>query len=478
MGKIISGFVLGAIITLGVADRVVAEPANPVDGRAKATLPEGFASSPASTKPNVVVLYVDDMSWAQPGCYGGQLVPTPHIDQLAETGVRFTNGYSSGCICSPGRVGLITGRYQARSGHDSNTTNNPASELLLSEVTIAQRLKAAGYTTGLVGKWHLGQSSLAYLPQSRGFDFSVGSLGNIKAKIAPSDPPFYFRGQETFNNLPGAPVTSPVYAKEACDFIERNTDRPWFLLLSFNAVHDPKAASPKWVDRFAHLPKDEQYYAAAVAEADAAVGRVIAAVREHDQEDNTLIFFLSDNGNGQGAADTGGVRGKKWTVWEGGIRVSWIASWKGRIPGGRVLQDPVIQLDILPTALAAAGVSVQPDWEIDGANLLPLLEGTQAALAPRELYFRFGAQHAVRAGDWKLVKASASMEPMLVNLADDPGETNDLSEQEPAKRKEMETLYTTWNAKMQPPRWQDHRWNHPEKQAAIRSSGSRPQLAP
>lgn len=140
-----------------------------------------------------------------------------------------------------------------------------------------------------------------------------------------------------------------------------------------------------------------------------------------------------------------------------------------------MLHEPVIQLDILPTALAAAGESVQPDWQIDGVNLLPLLEGTQPTLAPRELYFRFGVQHAVRAGDWKLVKASAAMEPVLVNLANDPGETNDLSEREPARRKQLETLFATWNATMPPPRWQDHRWNSPEKEAADRVNAAPPQ---
>jgi arylsulfatase A-like enzyme len=450
MGKIITRCVLTAVIMSGAATRSFGD--------------QPKAGSPAATKPNILVFYVDDMSWAQPGCYGGQLAPTPNMDQLAQSGVRFTNGYSSGCVCSPGRVGLITGRYQARSGHDSNTTNNPVSELLLSEVTIAERLKAVGYTTGLVGKWHLGHSSAAYLPHSRGFDFSVGSIGNIKAKIGPDEPPLYFRGKETLATLPGAPITSPVYAREASQFIGQNAGHPWFLLLSFNAVHDPLAASPEWVARFSHLPKHDQYYAAVVAEADAAIGRVMAALREHGQEENTLIFLVSDNGNGNGSAESGGLRGRKWTVWEGGIKVSWIASWKGRIPTGRVVHDPVIQLDILPTALAAAGESVQPDWQIDGVNLLPLLEGSQPVLPPRELYFRFGVQYAVRAGDWKLVKASAEMEPMLVNLATDPAEANDLSGKEPAKRKELETLFASWNATMQPPRWRDHRWDSPEKQ--------------
>ncbi len=416
----------------------------------------------AGAKPNILVFFLDDMSWAQPSCYGGKLAPTPHMDQLARSGVRFTNGYSSACVCSPGRVGLLTGRYQARSGHDSNTTG-PGRELLRSETTIAQRLKEQGYQTGLVGKWHVGETSAEFLPQNRGFDFSVGSLGNIVAKNV--DRPLYFRGEETFPKLPGAPVTSPVYAKETSAFIEQNREKPWFMLLSFNAVHDPLACSPEWVAKFNHLPKHDQYYAAMVAEADAAVGQIMAKLRELKQEENTLVFLLSDNGNGNSAAEKGGLRGAKWFLWEGGIRVSWIASWKGRIPGGRVLNDPVIQLDILPTALAAAGAGVKAEWQIDGVNLMPLLEDKRQALEPRALFFRFGVQRAVRQGDWKLVKASATMEPMLVNLANDLGETTDLSLTEPGKRKELEALFEQWNATMEPPRWQDRRWNGQEKPA-------------
>jgi|GEM_PF-715232 len=423
-----------------------------------------LAAAADASKPNILIFYLDDMSWAQPGCYGGKLAPTPHMDALAQSGVRFTDGYSSACVCSPGRVGLLTGRYQARSGHDSNTTRE-GTELLLSESTIGQRMKQQGYKTALIGKWHVGDSTEAYLPQSRGFDHATGSLGNITAKPSRTPNPQYFRGKQTLREIPGVPVTSPVYAGDACTFIEEHREQPWFLLLSFNAVHDPQVASPEWVERFKHLPKNP-YYAAMVAEADAAVGKVMTKLRELQQEENTLVFLLSDNGNGNAAADTGGLRGAKWFLWEGGIRVSWIASWKGRIPAGRVLPDPVIQLDILPTALAAAGAAVSSEWQLDGVNLLPLLEGKQQALEPRPLYFRFGVQHAVRQGDWKLVKASAAMDPMLVNLSTDLGETTDLSAKEPAKRKELEALFAKWNATMQPPRWQDGRWNgtpKPEK---------------
>lgn len=418
---------------------------------------------PAFAKPNLLVFFLDDLGWAQPGCYGGKMAPTPNIDALARDGVRFTNGYSSGCVCSPGRVGLMTGRYQARTGHDANPTR-PGRELLPSETTMAQRLKAAGYTTGIVGKWHLGDTAAEYLPPARGFDFAVGSLGNLGEG---KGPPFY-RGAEKMEELAGAPVTSPVYAREAVDFIGRSEGKPWFLFLSFNAVHSPHVATQKWLDEFKHLSKHDQQYAALVAEADEAIGHVMAQLRQRKQEENTLVFLISDNGGAYANAEMGGLRGHKWFVWEGGIRVSWIAQWKGTVPGGRVLADPVIQLDVLPTALAAAEVEVRPEWQIDGVNLLPLIMGKVDRLPGRELYFRFGVQYAVRKEDWKLVKASKGMDPMLVNLAQDPGEQKDLSAQSPEKKRELQALYDAWNASMQPPRWEDLRWNGEENRKQMR----------
>ena len=414
----------------------------------------------AHSKPNIVIFYLDDMGWAQPGAYGGKLSPTPNMDRIATDGVRFTNGYSSGCVCSPGRVGLMTGRYQARTGHDANPTRE-GRELLLSEKTMAQHLKPAGYTTGIVGKWHLGDTSPEFMPLARGFDFAMGTVGNLGEGKGPS----FYRGSELLKELEGAPVTSPVYAKEACGFIDANKDEPFFLYLSFNAVHSPIVASPHWLEKFKHLDKRQQAYAALIGEADEAIGTVMTRLRDLKLEENTLIFCISDNGGASKEAEQMGLRGSKWFVWEGGIRVTWMAQWKGTIPGNRVVNDPVIQLDVLPTSLAAAVAEKLP-VELDGVNLLPLLKGETDKLAPRELYFRFGVQHAVRQGDWKLVKASKDMEPMLVNLVTDPGEQNDLSAENPAKKAELTTLFEKWNASMQPPRWEDQRWNgEPDRKA-------------
>lgn len=413
--------------------------------------PAARGADPSGVRPNILVFYVDDMGWGQPGAYGGKLAPTPAMDAIARNGVRFTDGYVSACICAPSRVGLMTGRYQARTGHDANS-NRPGRELLLSETTMAQRLKAAGYTTGIVGKWHLGDSSGAFLPASRGFDFSVGSVGNLGEGA-------FYRGRELLKELPGAPITSPVYRDEAVRFISDHHTQPWFLYLAFNAVHAPHVASARWLERFRHLGPQEQRYAALVAEADEAIGAVMAKLQELRLEENTLVFVISDNGGAAPAAEMGGLRGRKWFVWEGGIRVSWMVQWKGRVPGGRVSPEPVIQLDVLPTALAAAGVEVKPEWGLDGVNLLPLLEGRSENLAPRALFFRFGVQYAVRSGDWKLVKAAKEMAPMLIHLPSDRGETTDLAGRQPAKARELQARFDQWNASMLAPRWEDRRWD-------------------
>jgi arylsulfatase A-like enzyme len=412
---------------------------------------EPLRSAPA---PNVLIFYLDDMGWGQPSCYGGRLVPTPAMDAIAANGVRFAEGYSSGCICSPGRVGLMTGRYQARSGHDANATG-PGRELLLSEKIMPQYLKEAGYATGILGKWHLGMTAPEYYPTARGFDVALGTVGNLGEGKGPA----FYRGAELVDEFPGAPITSPRYAAEACRFLEDHRQRPFLLYLSFNAVHSPVVASPKWLSRFAELPEREQAYAALVAEADQAIGTVMDKLRDLQLEENTLVFCISDNGGASPLAEQLGLRGRKWTVWEGGIRVTWMVQWKGRFPPGRVTHEPVIQLDVLPTILDACAPGSSIPQALDGVNLLPLLEGKTTQVDRQALFFRFGVQYAIRQRDWKLVKASQAMQPMLVNLSQDPSETTDLSTTYPQKTTELQQLWDQWNSAMLPPRWEDRRWN-------------------
>ena len=428
------------------------------------------ALTASTAKPNVVVFYIDDMGYSEPGCYGGKLAPTPNMDRLAANGVRFTDGYVSACVCGPSRVGLVTGRYQARTGHDANGNAHNGGELDIGETTIAQYLKRAGYATGIAGKWHLGAKDPKYLPLARGFDYAVGSVDNLGERGGPS----FYRGSTLVETLPGAPVTTPFYTSEALRFIESHRGQPFFVYIPLNAVHAPHVASEKSMARFGHI-KDARMraYAAQVGDVDDAIGAVVAKLQDLKLEDDTIVFCISDNG-GAGPADVGGLRGGKWDIFEGGIRVPFLMQWKRRIQPGQISREPVIQLDVLPTVLAAAGGTVKPDRELDGVNLLPLVEGKATSLNREALFWRFGVQAAVRQGNWKMLKLSEQSRPMLFNVAADMKESNDRATAEPARTQTMLDLWRKWNAGMKPPRWEDRRWYRGEEGLGTKAAPRKP----
>jgi arylsulfatase A-like enzyme len=415
----------------------------------------------AAGKPNILIIVADDMGYADCGVQGCTDVATPAIDSLAKNGVRFTSGYVSGCVCSPSRVGIVTGRYQQRTGHDANPHGRMG--LDLKETTMAQRMKAAGYVTGITGKWHLGEEK-EQMPLSRGFGEFYGILPHGIGAEKKGGAVQVWRGYDKVETPPDHTVK---FSEEAVAFIERHKSQPWYLYLPFTAVHAPHVAPESYVKKFAHIEdKGRRQLCAMISVMDDQIGAVLAKLRALKLEENTLIFFISDNGGPTArVVHNGPLRGGKWTLWEGGIRVPFMVQWKGRIAPGRVLDTPVIQLDFLPTALAAAGVSVQPEWRLDGVNLLPLLEGKTDKLTRDALFWRFGVQFTVRQGDWKLVKASRDMQPALFNLAADIGEKNNLATQQPEKVKELQALWDSWNAQNIPPRWDDQRWNGMEEKA-------------
>ena len=411
-------------------------------------------------KPNILVFLADDLGYGDCGIQGSRDIPTPNIDALARSGARFTNAYVSGCVCSPTRAGLISGRYQQRVGFDANAEGRPQPTdrgpraLDLKQTTFAQRMKALGYATGIIGKWHIGEDA-GYRPTERGFDefygyFPFGIAANN------GNVPIY-RGKKEVER-PANHMEQ--FCLEACDFLDRHQKEPFFLYLPFSAVHGPYVGPEPWLAKFDNMtPLNRRKYAADVTQMDDIIGRIMARLRERGLEENTLIFFLSDNGGPGGAASNGPLRGTKWTLWEGGIRVPFVAAWKGRIPPSRVLAHPVIQLDIQATAVCAGGGTLPTDGTLDGANLLPLLENTTEAAPHDALYWRFGIQYAVRQGDWKLVKPHINDQPHLFNLAQDIGERNDLAAQEPERVKKLQALWDAWNARNEPPRWIDNRWN-------------------
>lgn len=329
------------------------------------------ALAAGSAKPNVIIILADDLGYGDLGFQGCLDIPTPRIDSLARNGVRCTNGYVTGANCSPTRAGLLTGRYQQRFGHEFNPaeTRNERFGLPIFETTIADRLKAAGYVTGIVGKWHLGFDR-RYHPLERGFDEFFGFLGGSHPYF-PGRGPAIYRGTRAVGEQE---YLTDAFGREAVSFITRHKDQPFFLYLAFNAVHLPKQATDDRLARFASITDPaRRNYAAMLAALDLAVGKVLDTVRSERLEEKTLIFFLSDNG---GPTRMGGIngsrneplRGSKRTTLEGGVRVPFVVQWKGKIPVGTVYEEPVIQLDILPTALAAAEVGIRPEWHLDGVD--------------------------------------------------------------------------------------------------------------
>ena len=423
------------------------------------------AAEPTPRRPNIVILLADDMGYADAGVQGCKDVPTPNIDALAKNGVRCTNGYVSGPYCSPTRAGLLTGRYQQRFGHEFNPGGgkNDTFGLPTSETTIADRLKAAGYATGLVGKWHLG-SAAKFHPQKRGFDEYFGFLGGAHPYIPGKGAPI-FRGT---TEVEEKEYLTDAFGREAVAYIDRNKEKPFFLYLAFNAVHTPMQATDARLKKFASIEdKTRRTYAAMLTAMDEAIGNVLGKLRAAGLEENTLIFFFSDNGGPTmpGTSVNGSrndpLRGSKRTTLEGGVHVPFVVQWKGKLPAGKEYDRPIIQLDIQPTALAAAGVEVNPEWKLDGVNVLPHLDGSNTAAPHETLYWRLGEQMAIRQGEWKLVrydpnadgKKGKATPAKLYNLVQDIGEATDLAATNPDKVKALEATWGQWSAQLAKPLW-------------------------
>lgn len=414
------------------------------------------------TKPNILIIVGDDMGYADVGFHGCKDIPTPNLDALAAGGARFTNGYVSGPYCSPTRAGLLTGRYQQRFGHEFNPAGDEAG-LPVGQSTLADRLRAVGYRTALVGKWHLGSKPNMH-PQKRGFDEFFGFLGGAHS---------YFETKGVQRNGVGITeldYTTDAFGREAVSFIDRNQDNPWFLYLAFNAVHTPMDATPKYLDRFKHIEdKKRRTYCAMMSAMDDAIGQVINRLKSNNQLDNTIIAFFSDNGGPtmNGTTTNGSVnnplRGSKRTTLEGGIRVPFVISWP-RMIKPRELETPVIQLDIHTTALTAAGVEIQPEWKLDGVDLLPYVNGQKNSSPHDALYWRFGKQIAIREGNWKLVAYDSNADTntgkrqpvtseRLYNLAEDIREEVDQSTKHPDIAKRLKDRWNAWNQANINPLW-------------------------
>jgi arylsulfatase A-like enzyme len=442
-----------------------------------AALAASFAactSNAAAGRPNILVILADDLGYADVGVQGGAEVPTPHLDALARSGIRFTNGYVSAPYCGPSRAGFFTGRYQTRFGAEFNARVGDESRLglPLSERTIGDHLRAAGYATGLVGKWHLGFSADRH-PLARGFDEYFGFLVAMHNFVLRADrePEFeaaysrnmMYRGRE-LQRIDG--FSTEVFTDEAIDFIRRRPDRPWFLCVAHNAVHTPLEVIGKYGDRVPATVTDPERrgYLSLLVGLDDSVGRLIAHLREQGLERDTLVFFFSDNGGaGQKpylSYNTGRnqpLRGNKGQVLEGGNRVPFFVSWPGTIAPNRTFDEPVIALDIAATAMAAAGRPVPATF--DGVNLLPWLRGGKSGAPHEALFWRLGPQKAVREGRWKLVDwrdfdAKRQSGWQLFDLDKDVGETNDVSVQHPEVVARLTQRWARWDSGNVAPLWQ------------------------
>jgi arylsulfatase A-like enzyme len=411
-------------------------------------------ASPRRASPNIVIILADDLGYGDLGVQGAVDRVTPRIDRLAAEGVRMTHFYAAHPTCAPSRAGLLTGRYQQRFGFESNPApvhqSDPDYGLPLSEPTLAERLRLKGYATGMVGKWHLGyQDDKA--PEARGFDVFYGLRHGSMAYVPEGSAGLktVYRGP-TVEPMPQH--TTEAFADEATAFIRNHRASPFFLYVSFNAVHAPMQSTERYLSRFSAVadPK-RRAYLAMLSALDEAVGRIVDEIDAAGLGRDTLIVFTSDNGGPtwQTTASNGSLNGVKALLLEGGIRVPAIFRRTGEIPPGRVLETPAIGQDIAVTALAAAGLS--PRGDFDGRDLSAFLKGERTGSLHPTLYWRALSQGAARTGDWKVLKADGAW--FLFNLRTDPGERRDLSREEPERLERMRRDWEAWSSGMMSPRW-------------------------
>ncbi len=417
----------------------------------------------AETKMNVLLVFIDDMGLTDLGCYGSKFYETPHLDRLAQDGMKFTQAYSACTVCSPTRAALLTGKYPARlhltdwiAGHARPSaklrTPDWTKELKAGETTIAEILREKGYATAQFGKWHLGKGQPA---TAQGFDLSVADngLGQPASYLSP------YKNPQLPDGPPGEELTDRL-TREAAQWMEKNKERPWFVYLPHFAVHTPLGGKPEVIARFQAkadpgAPQKNAKYAALVAAVDDSIGALRAKLAELKLAERTVIIFTSDNGGLLPITANLGLRAGKGSAYEGGVRVPAIVVWPGVTKPGSTCATPVITMDWCATLAAAAGSNVPGD----GVNVLPLLRGE--TIPPRPVYWHYPHYHpggatpysAVRDGDWRLVHFYEDDRAELYDLRDDPAEQTDLAEKQPERAAKLRAQLQAWREKVgaQPP---------------------------
>jgi arylsulfatase A len=405
------------------------------------------AQSPGSDKPNVVLIMTDDMGYADIGTYGATDIRTPNIDSLARDGVKLTDFYANAMSCTPTRAGLISGRYQQRYGlefalADAGTRDGNRGLPALNH-SLPLLLKKNGYATALIGKWHLGYKP-EYSPRVHGFDYFYGQKSGVVDYYTHAHP---VTGQpdlwenETLVHHNG--YLTDLITRKAVDFVA-NTERPFFLDVAYNSPHSPFQVPDKPSAPPAPGTATRADYAAMIERVDRGVGEILQTLNKHGLTNNTIVIFTNDNG-GVFLSNNRPLSGRKFSAWEGGIRVPAVIRWPGRIPHGKVSEQVGITMDFTASILAASHAVVPENARLEGINLFPILEG-KAPLVSRTLFWRTAGvnlyQKAVRSGDWKLLVNGA--QTLLFNVRTDPGERQDLSSRQNDVVKRLRGLIAEW----------------------------------
>ena len=432
------------------------------------------AAAPVQDKPNVILIYTDDQGTVDMNCYGAEDLYTPNMDSLAAGGIRFTQFYAAAPVCSPSRAALMTGNSPFNAGVPRNSGHfygNPLG-MPTGQYTFAEMMRDAGYTTGHIGKWHLGYVD-EKMPLAQGFDHSFGHMGGCIDNYShfyywsgPNRHDLWENGKEIYR--PGE-FFLDMMEEEAHEFIWDNRDRPFFLYFAINMPHYPLQGKPEWLKYYEDLPTPRREYAAFISTIDEAVGRLTDYLEALGLTENTIIIYQSDHGHSNeertfgGGGSAGPYRGSKFSLFEGGIRTPAIISWKGHIDPGQVRDQAGFNVDWMPTVAELCGIEI-PGQVLDGKSLVPIIRDPKAETQHSEFFWHYPsvtmhkgeAQWAVRRGPWKLiangVDRSGTREPLdpekdkyfLVNFNVDPTETQNLARDNPEMVEELNRLHDEW----------------------------------
>lgn len=420
----------------------------------------------AQKQPNIVFLFADDAGYADFGFQGSKEIRTPHLDKLATQGVKFTQAYVSASTCGPSRAGLITGRYQQKFGFEENNVpgymsqfsgeDGPNMGIPLTESTMGNYMKSLGYETAFYGKWHLGGRD-EFHPLNRGFDEFLGFRGGARDyfpyKKTPSEKLNKLeRNLGDFKEHEG--YLTDVLADEAIDFIERKKNKPFFVFLSYNAVHTPMQALKEDMDQYPNLTGKRQELAAMTLGLDRACGKVLDKLKALGLDENTIVVFTNDNGGptDKNASINLPLSGTKSNHLEGGIRVPFLMRWPGKIKENTNYDYPISTLDLLPTFFIAGGGKSEKLKNIDGVDLMPFINQSNLERPHEKLYWKLGIRGTIRDGDWKLMRFS-DRPAELYNIEEDPSEQKDLAVYYPDRIKKMFKDLYAWELTLERPAW-------------------------